>query len=178
MTILREDANDLGKLDDKEVAKVVEEFEARLKHLQENHTKELEAVRSTLSDNHNKELEVIKIEHRKEIQTVKDGVRKSLEAEHLKKFTAVSKQIESLQRAEVENLRVQMTEERERIVRDIKESHRLELQELERKYCEQPGSVREMTPEVARALREDLSCLEAERNHLKSMQVSNSCWNP
>ena len=69
MTILREDANDLGKLDDKEVAKVVEEFEARLKHLQENHTKELEAVRSTLSDNHNKELEVIKIEHRNEIQT-------------------------------------------------------------------------------------------------------------
>ena len=61
MTILREDANDLGKLDDKEVAKVVEEFEARLKHLQENHTKELEAVRSTLSDNHNKELEYLNL---------------------------------------------------------------------------------------------------------------------
>ena len=70
-----------------------------------------------------------------------------------------------------------MTEERERIVRDIKESHRLELQELERKYCEQPaGAAREITPEVARALREDLSCLEAERNHLRNMQVcSNYC---
>ena len=63
------------------------------------------------------------------------------------------------------------TAERE-IVRDIKESHRLELQELERKYCEQPGNVREITPEVARALREDLSSLEAERNHLRSMQVA------
>ena len=173
MTIIREDVEDLGRLGDKEVAKVVEEFEARLKVLKENHTKELEVVKITLSDNHKKELEVVKVEHKKEIQTVKEGVKKALEAEHLKKFTAVSKQIESLQRAEVENLRVQMTEERERIVRDIKESHRLELQELERKYCEQPaGSAREITPEVARALREDLSCLEAERNHLKSMQVT------
>ena len=175
MTILREDVDDLGRFGDKEVAKVVEECEARLKVLKDNHTKELEAVKSTLSDNHKKELEVVKVEHKKEIQTVKDGVKKALEAEHLKKFTAVSKQIESLQRAEVENLRVQMTEERERVVRDIKESHRLELQELERKYCEQPGSAREITPEVARALREDLSCLEAERNHLKSMQVSHYC---
>ena len=180
MTIIREDVEDLGRLGDKEVTKVVEEFEARLKVLKENHTKELEVVKSTLSDNHKnelenhkKELEMVKVEHKKEIQTVKEGVKKALEAEHLKKFTAVSKQIESLQRAEVENLRVQMTEERERIVRDIKESHRLELQELERKYCEQPaGSAREITPEVARALREDLSCLEAERNHLKSMQVT------
>ena len=180
MTIIREDVEDLGRLGDKEVTKVVEEFEARLKVLKENHTKELEVVKSTLSDNHKnelenheKELEMVEVEHKKEIQTVKEGVKKALEAEHLKKFTAVSKQIESLQRAEVENLRVQMTEERERIVRDIKESHRLELQELERKYCEQPaGSAREITPEVARALREDLSCLEAERNHLKSMQVT------
>ena len=132
-----------------------------MKILKENHTKELEVVKTTLRDDHKKELEVVRNE-----------VKKALEAEHLKKFTAVSKQIETLQRAEVENLRVQMTEERERIVRDIKESHRLELQELERKYCEQPGSAREITPEVARALREDLSCLEAERNHLKSMQVS------
>ena len=161
MTILREDAEDLERLGDKEVNKVVEEFEARLKILKENHTKELEVVKTTLRDDHKKELEVVRNE-----------VKKALEAEHLKKFTAVSKQIETLQRAEVENLRVQMTEERERIVRDIKESHRLELQELERKYCEQPGSAREITPEVARALREDLSCLEAERNHLKSMQVS------
>ena len=161
MTILREDAEDLERLGDKEVNRVVEEFEARLKILKENHTKELEVVKTTLRDDHKKELEVVRNE-----------VKKALEAEHLKKFTAVSKQIETLQRAEVENLRVQMTEERERIVRDIKESHRLELQELERKYCEQPGSAREITPEVARALREDLSCLEAERNHLKSMQVS------
>ena len=161
MTILREDAEDLERLGDKEVNRVVEEFEARLKILKENHTKELEVVKTTLRDDHKKELEVVRNE-----------VKKALEAEHLKKFTAVSKQIETLQRAEVENLRVQMTEERERIVRDIKESHRLELQELERKYCEQPGSVREITPEVARALREDLSCLEAERNHLKSMQVT------
>ena len=167
MTILREDSEDLGRLGDKEGNKVVEEFEARLKILKENHTKELEVVKTTLRDDHKKELEVVRNE-----------VKKALEAEHLKKFTAVSKQIESLQRAEVENLKVQMTEERERIVRDIKESHRLELQELERKYCEQPGSAREITPEVARALREDLNCLEAERNHLKSMQVSNSCLNP
>ena len=167
MTILREDAEDLERLGDKEVSRVVEEFEARLKILKENHTKELEVVKTTLRDDHKKELEVVRNE-----------VKKALEAEHLKKFTAVSKQIETLQRAEVENLKVQMTEERERIVRDIKESHRLELQELERKYCEQPGSAREITPEVARALREDLSCLEAERNHLRSMQVSISCLTP
>ena len=35
-----------------------------------------------------------------------------------------------------------------------------------------PDNQAEITPEVARALREDLSCLEAERNYLKSMQVS------
>ena len=83
------------------------------------------------------------------LQVVRETVKKSLEAEHLKKFTAVSRQIESLQRAELENLRKQLVEERERVVRDIKESmvderervvrdikesHRLELQELERKY--------------------------------------------
>ena len=157
MTILREDAEDLERLGDK----VADEFEARLKVLKESHAKEFE---------------VVKADHKKELEVVRNEVKKALEAEHLKKFTAVSKQIESLQRAEVENLRVQMTEERERIVRDIKESHRLELQELERKYCEQPGSsAREITPEVARALREDLTCLEAERNHLKSMQVGISC---
>ena len=48
MTILREDVEDLGRLGDKEVAKVVEEFEARLKVLKENHTKELETVKSAL----------------------------------------------------------------------------------------------------------------------------------
>ena len=61
MTILREDVEDLGRLGDKEVARVVEEFEARLKVLKENHTKELEVVKSTLSDNHKKELEVVKV---------------------------------------------------------------------------------------------------------------------
>ena len=66
-------------------------------------------------------------------QVVRKSVKKSLEAEHLKKFTAVSRQIES-QRVELENLRKELVEERERMVRDIKESHRLELQELERKY--------------------------------------------
>ena len=57
MTILREDVEDLGRLGDKEVARVVEEFEARLKVIKENHTKELEMVKSTLSDSHKKELE-------------------------------------------------------------------------------------------------------------------------
>ena len=164
MTMFRENAEDQGRMGENEMVKVKEQYDARMKTLQDSHLKELEAVK--------KELDELKVEHKKEIERVKDGVKKVLEAEHLKKFTAVSKQIETLQRAEVDNLRVQMMEERERIVRDIKESHRLELQELERKYCEQPGNVREITPEVARALREDLSSLEAERNHLRSMQVA------
>ena len=65
MTILREDAEDLERLGDKEVNKVVEEFEARLKILKENHTKELEVVKTTLRDDHKKELEVVRNEVKK-----------------------------------------------------------------------------------------------------------------
>jgi hypothetical protein len=58
----------------------------------------------------------------------------------------------------------------------VQESHRLEVQELERKLVvcrgtEGPGGQREITPEVHRALREDLDRLEQERDHLRSMQV-------
>ena len=55
------------------------------------------------------------------LQVVRETVKKSLEAEHLKKFTAVSRQIESLQRAELENLRKQLVEEREQLLDCLKE---------------------------------------------------------
>ena len=50
----------------------------------------------------------LKSEHVKEVERVREGVRKTLEAEHLKKFTAVSRQIETLQKAELENVKQQM----------------------------------------------------------------------
>ena len=66
MTMFRENAEDQGRMGENEMVKVKEQYDARMKTLQDSHLKELEAVK--------KELDELKVEHKKEIERVKVGV--------------------------------------------------------------------------------------------------------
>ena len=135
-------------------------------------------------------------QHEAELQQTQVKVRKELETEHMQKFSQVSKQIQSLQKSEIDSLKAALTEEHskklkeatekfaseiqivENAVKDIQESHKLEIIELERKHKAQLDQtvrdhekLREITPEIYQTMRVDLDKLEHEKASLKSMQV-------
>ena len=129
--------------------------------------------------------------HFKELEEAKVSVRRELENEHHQKFSQVSKQIQTLQLTELENVKKQLVDEYSRqisdlevkhqqILVDLQESHKLEITELERKYVNmtndnksdkltQPAS--EITPDVYEAMRADIDKLEEEKYNLRSMQL-------
>ena len=97
-------------------------------------------------------LQKCKEEHEDEIEQVKISVRKCIETEHLAKFEAVSKQIQTIHKTELDTLRLKMEEQNrnkineiiheynakinalQQTLLDIQESQKLEIQELKMKH--------------------------------------------
>ena len=134
-------------------------------------------------------------QHEAELQQTQVKVRKELETDHMQKFSQVSKQIQSLQKSEIDSLKAALTEEHsnklkeatekfaseieivENAVKDIQESHKLEILELEKRHKAQLDQtfqdhekLREITPEIYQTMRVDLDKMEHEKASLKSLQ--------
>lgn len=132
-------------------------------------------------------MERIKEENKIKIQSTMEKLKKDLESDHMKKFDAVSKQIQQVQNSEIERIKARLKSEHsavlekvqlehEQMLQDIKEAQTLEIEEVRRSFhsTEKSGLVSkpepEVNPEIIEKLEKDLEKLEVERNQLKSMQ--------
>ena len=116
-----------------------------------------------------------------------DKLKKDLEDDHIKKFDAVSKQIQQVQNSEIERIKTRLKSEHtaalekvrlehEQMLRDVKEAQALEVEEV-RISCTSKDESRDMAntgadvnPDILDKLEKDLEKLEDERNQLRSMQ--------
>ena len=117
--------------------------------------------------------------HQTEIEKTKQVVRKEMEAEHLIKFSQVSKQIQSLQKTELDAMKAALQEEHSKAVEKLNARHALTISELQKtvdantsEKAPVNGEERgEITSDIYTAMRADLDRLEEEKYNLRSMQV-------
>ena len=117
--------------------------------------------------------------HQTEIEKTKQVVRKEMEAEHLIKFSQVSKQIQSLQKTELDAMKAALQEEHSKAVEKLNARHALTISELQNtvdantsEKAPVNGEERgEITSDIYTAMRADLDRLEEEKYNLRSMQV-------
>ena len=129
------------------------------------------------------------------MERTKQAVRKEMEAEHLVKFSQVSKQIQCLQKSELDSMKTALQEEYskdleqlsaehtekvtelQRTIEDLRESYKLLVEEQERRSELVPAPVKkeeekcEISSDKYAAMRADLDRLEEEKYSLRSMQV-------
>jgi len=171
-----------AKIDDLE--KLIKEIESRSK----------DSGLEQITKKHELKMKKVESNHKCELESAKEKVKKELEAEHLRKFSLVSNQIQSLQKSELDNLKSAMNDEHSRNIRDmnerfsqeinslegalkdIQESHKLEVKELEKKYKAQLNQrkendkQKEITPDLYKSMKDDLDnlCLERDQLHSKA----------
>merc|ERR1719507_2205779 len=78
--------------------------------------------------------------HAVEIEKTTEVVRKEMEAEHLIKFSQVSKQIQTLQKTELDNVKAGLQEEHYKEVEQLSKKHCQEMKELHKAMDDLKGS--------------------------------------
>merc|ERR1719150_1157604 len=73
------------------------------------------------------QLEEVRRSHGADIEAASEEVRRQLEAEHLQKFSAVSKQIQTLQQSELDNLRTKLEEKHSVAISNLEARHSQEI---------------------------------------------------
>ena len=144
------------------------------------------------------QLEEARRSHGADIEAAKEEVRRQLEAEHLQKFSAVSKQIQTLQQSELDNLRTKLEEKHSVAISNLEARHSQEIINLKLSLQDvqdsgdnsqlvesskhgnnmtndnkkiNPGQISEISPELYEAMKADIEKLEEEKYNLRSMQV-------
>ena len=144
------------------------------------------------------QLEEVRRSHGADIEAASEEVRRQLEAEHLQKFSAVSKQIQTLQQSELDNLRTKLEEKHSVAISNLEARHsqeiinlKLSLQDVQDSSDKSqlvesskhgnnmtndnkkinPGQISEISPELYEAMKADIEKLEEEKYNMRSMQV-------
>ena len=144
------------------------------------------------------QLEEVRGSHGADIEAASEEVRRQLEAEHLQKFSAVSKQIQTLQQSELDNLRTKLEEKHSIAISSLEARHsqeiinlKLSLQDVQDSSDKSqlvesskhgnnmtndnkkinPGQISEISPELYEAMKADIEKLEEEKYNMRSMQV-------
>ena len=85
---------------------------------------------NTKVDELQREREEMTRNHAVEIEKTTEVVRKEMEAEHLIKFSQVSKQIQTLQKTELDTVKAGLQEEHYKVVEQLNKKHSQEMKEL------------------------------------------------
>ena len=137
------------------------------------------------------QLEEVRRSHGADIEAASEEVRRQLEAEHLQKFSAVSKQIQTLQQSELDNLRTKLEEKHSVAISNLEARHSQEIINLKLSLQDvqdsgdttqlvemtndnkkiNPGQISEISPELYEAMKADIEKLEEEKYNMRSMQV-------
>ena len=143
------------------------------------------------------QLEEVRRSHGADIEAASEEVRRQLEAEHLLKFSAVSKQIQSLQQSELDNLRTKLEEKHSVAISNLEARHSQEIINLKLSLQDVQDSsdksqlvesskhgnnmtndnkkispeISEISPELYEAMKADIEKLEEEKYNMRSMQV-------
>ena len=143
------------------------------------------------------QLEEVRRSHGADIEAASEEVRRQLEAEHLQKFSAVSKQIQSLQQSELDNLRTKLEEKHSVAISNLEARHSQEIINLKLSLQDVQDSgdttqlvesskhgnnmtndnkkispeISEISPELYEAMKADIEKLEEEKYNMRSMQV-------
>ena len=143
------------------------------------------------------QLEEVRRSHGADIEAASEEVRRQLEAEHLQKFSAVSKQIQTLQQSELDNLRTKLEEKHSVAISNLEARHSQEIINLKLSLQDVQDSsdksqlvesskhgnnmtndnkkispeISEISPELYEAMKADIEKLEEEKYNMRSMQV-------